>query len=97
MTLGTEYEQYHTIEANFNLELKSNVVDMQEIRQQFIENNQQKITEEIVTRMALSICPQGTYSNNIPNYIMNEAWKTYIMNVAMSAALEEIKGNFTGK
>ena len=87
----------HTIEANFNLELKSNVVDMQEIRQQFIENNQQKITEEIVTRMALSICPQGTDPNNIPNYIMNEAWKTYIMNVAMSAALEEIKGNFTGK
>lgn len=82
----------HTIEANFNLELKSNVVDMQE----FIKNNQQKITEEIVTRMALSICPQGTDPNNIPVSVMNDAWKAYYMNVAMSVALEEIKGNFKG-
>lgn len=53
------------------------------------EKQHENIAEEILIKMALSICPSNTNPTMIPPSIINEAWKIYQMVGTMGIELQK--------
>ncbi len=87
----------HTIEANFNIHIETNTdKSQQELNnsKDLLIENQHKIVESIIQKMALSVCPPNTELHMVPLSVINEAWKIFNMVSVMGNALAEAKGKF---
>ena len=89
----------HTISPNFNIHIETNrnsscnssCIDKS---QDLLIENQHKIVESIIQKMALSVCPPNTELHMVPLSVINEAWKIFNMVSVMGNALAEAKGKF---
>lgn len=80
----------HTISPNFNIHIETNTDKSQDL----LIENQHKIVESIIQKMALSVCPPNTELHMVPLSVINEAWKIFNMVSVMGNALAEAKGKF---
>jgi len=87
----------HTISPNFNIHIETNPdKSQQELfnSEDLLIENQHKIVESIIQKMALSVCPPNTELHMVPLSVINEAWKIFNMVSVMGNALAEAKGEF---